>query len=131
MNEPLHLDFSETHKIGNLGIIANLVTTRKRSMGEKVMFFFTSVCDSVHRGVSVQGEGSLSRLEGGICPGGSLSQRPPYGNDWAVCILLECILVFPYIYSFLLYPHHLMLVNVKLDISGHKKVANFDGLIHL
>ena len=37
---------------------------------------------------------------GGLCPGGSLSGRvsiretPPYGNERAVRILLECILVF-------------------------------------
>ena len=36
------------------------------------------------QGVSVQGGGSLSRV------GGSLS---PYGNKWAVRILLKCILV--------------------------------------
>ena len=37
-------------------------------------------------------------LSGGLCPGGSLSGRPPdrdppYGNERAVRILLECILV--------------------------------------
>ena len=40
--------------------------------------------------------GSLSRgsLSGGLCPGCSLLGRPPpYCNRWAVCILLECILV--------------------------------------
>ena len=48
-------------------------------------------------GVSVQGVsgGSLSR---GVSVwaslfGGSLSWRPPCGNEGAVCILLECILV--------------------------------------
>ena len=69
-------------------------------------------CFSVHRGVlslcpvglcpgvgaSVQGvsvRGSLSRgsLSGGLCPAGSLSVRPPYGNERAVHILLKCILV--------------------------------------
>ena len=74
---------------------------------------FTSVCDSVHRGVSIQ-EGSLSEgvsvqgvsvqggpcprgvsvQRGGVCPsGGSLSGRSPYGYVRAVRILLECILV--------------------------------------
>ena len=46
---------------------------------------FARVCDSVHRG-------SLSR--GGSLLGRPPGQRPPYGNDRAVCILLECILVF-------------------------------------
>ena len=78
-------------------------------------YVFTRVCDSVHRGgvsasvpggsqsqgVSVQG-GSLSRRvtvqeglsPGGICPGESLSCKlPPYCNEQAVRILLECILV--------------------------------------
>ena len=63
---------------------------------------------SVQVGVSVQGGslGGLSRgrlcpggsLSGGLCRGfsvgGSLSWRPPYGNERVVCILLECILVF-------------------------------------
>ena len=42
--------------------------------------------------------GSLSRnsLSGGLCPGGiSVRETPPYGNAWAVHILLECILVSP------------------------------------
>ena len=34
--------------------------------------------------------------------------------------------VFPYICSFLIYWHHLMLKNVKLDPSGHKKII-FEG----
>ena len=42
--------------------------------------------------VSVQLRGTLSR-EGDLCPGDSLSGRPPYGNVRAVRILLECILV--------------------------------------
>ena len=34
-------------------------------------------------------------VQGGLCPGGSLSGRPPlYGKERAVCILLECFLVF-------------------------------------
>ena len=51
---------------------------------------FTPVCDSVHRGISVQGSlsGDLSpgiSLEGvsvqdGLCPGGSLSGRPRLGG---------------------------------------------------
>ena len=43
---------------------------------------------------SLLGGSPLSRGSG-LCPGGSLSERPPYGNKWAVHILLECILVFP------------------------------------
>ena len=31
--------------------------------------------------------------------------------------------VFPYIYSFLLYLQHVMLVNMKLDISGCNRIA--------
>ena len=31
--------------------------------------------------------------EGGLCTGGSLSGRPPYDEEWAVRILLECFLV--------------------------------------
>ena len=51
---------------------------------------------SLSRGVSVRG--SLSGV--GLCPGGgSLSWRPPYSNERAVRILLECILV---LWSFLL-----------------------------
>ena len=34
--------------------------------------------------------------------------------------------VFPHICSFLLYMHHMMLVNIKLDISGHKLIT-FQG----
>ena len=67
-------------------------------------YVFTRVCDSVHRGESV------SVLRGGLCPGGlslgglclgeSLSWRPPYGNERAVRILLECILVVEYKYIY-------------------------------
>ena len=53
-------------------------------------------------GGSLSGEGSLSRrglcprgsLGRGLCPGGWLLGRPPYGNERTVRILLECILVF-------------------------------------
>ena len=56
----------------------------------------------VPRGVSVQG-GSLSRE--GLCPearrlcqGDPPTETPLYGEQWAVCILLECVLVlmFPF-----------------------------------
>ena len=46
---------------------------------------FTPVCHSVHRGGSLSG-GYLSR-------GVSVRETPPYGNERAVRILLECILV--------------------------------------
>ena len=68
---------------------------------------------SVEEGVSVQGglcpgglcpgvsvqeglcpEGSLS---GGVCLGGFCQGYLPYGTEWAVHILLECILVFTYL----------------------------------
>ena len=46
---------------------------------------FLSVAPCSFQGVSIQG---------GLCPGGgSLSGRPPYSEERAVCILLECILV--------------------------------------
>ena len=70
---------------------------------------FTPVCDSVHGKVSVQGD--LCPRD--LCPGGSLQGGSlPRGvsvtethtsstvDEWAVRILLECILV-PYIFSFL------------------------------
>ena len=44
-------------------------------------------------GVSVQGEGVS------VQGGGSLSGRPPYSTEPAVCILLVCILVFFYKYA--------------------------------
>ena len=44
------------------------------------------------RGVSVHEV--FSDQEGGLCPGGSLSWRPPYGNERVVRILLECIPVY-------------------------------------
>ena len=59
---------------------------------------FRGVCLSTG-GVSVCPGGSLSRegvsVQGGsLYPGRwSLSRRPPYGCVWAVCILLECILL--------------------------------------
>ena len=50
---------------------------------------------SVQRGggLCAEGRGVSVQRGGGLCPGGSLSGRPPYGNEWAVSILLECILV--------------------------------------
>ena len=59
--------------------------------------------DSLSDGLCLGGlclEGSLSGglCLGGLCLGGSVRrpprQRPPYSNERAVCILLECILVF-------------------------------------
>ena len=47
--------------------------------------------------------GSLSRgvfVQGCLCQGDPpLRQRPPYGNEWAVHILLECILVIIYAHT--------------------------------
>ena len=46
------------------------------------------------KGVSVEGV-SVQRVSvQGFLSGGSLSGRPPYSKDWAVRILLECLLVF-------------------------------------
>ena len=41
-----------------------------------------------------------------------------------------CQLVFPEICSFLLYLHYMMLVNVKLDINGSKRITFEDYEIH-
>ena len=49
------------------------------------------------QGVSVQVGGSLSRgslTQEGLCLGVSVRETPQYGNEWAVHILLECILVY-------------------------------------
>ena len=59
---------------------------------------FTPVGHSVHRGVSVPACTTGHMTGGGLCPGkGGLSLllgRPPmYGNERAVRILPECILV--------------------------------------
>ena len=69
-------------------------------------YVFTRVCDSVQRGGSPSGGGFSVR--GDLCPrgvfvqgglsgaslsGGSLMKTPPYGNERAVRILLECSLV--------------------------------------
>ena len=68
---------------------------RPQTKFAKVMFSHLSVSHSVHRGVSVQMGRSLSR--------GSLSWRlPPYGNERAVRILLECILVLTFVRSFVM-----------------------------
>ena len=83
-----------------------IVTARNKG------YVFTGVCDSVHREslsqhaphVTLPG-GSLSRavsVQGGLCPGGLFPVWgglcfPPYGNERAVRILLECILVVMFI----------------------------------
>ena len=60
---------------------------------------------SLCRGASVQGVSvwgiSVQRdvSPGGLCQG-DLPQRPPYGNERAVGILLECILVNKWIFTF-------------------------------
>ena len=66
-------------------ITANeIITARKRSCG-KVLF--------LHLCVILLTGGSLSMGSGVSVQGGSLSGRPPYGTEWAIRILLECILV--------------------------------------
>ena len=85
---------------------------------------FTPVCHSVHWGlcpgwISVQGR-SLSRgdtVQWGLCPGESLSgggvsvrETPLYGKEWAVRILLECILVDLYLFQALL--------SIRLNINA-------------
>ena len=87
----------------------HFITARKRSLGQGNVF--TPVCHSVHRGrvsvwvISVQGGlcpgGSLSRWVsvqedlclGGLCSGSPCHRDPPYGKEQVVGILLECILV--------------------------------------
>ena len=50
------------------------------------------VCEgNVFTGVCLSTGGCI--YPGRSLPGGSLSGRPPYGNESTVCILLECILV--------------------------------------
>ena len=72
-----------------------IFTARKRSLRRLCFHRFLSV----HR---VAGGGGL-----GLCPGGSLSGRapPPYGNELAVRILLECILVESFESRQMSYPH--------------------------
>ena len=82
-----------------------IFTARKRSCG-KVMFLHLSVIlfrgggalssGSLSGGVSVQVSRGRVSVPGVSVQGGSLPRRPPtplYGNEWAVCILLECILI--------------------------------------
>ena len=72
--------------------------------------------------VSVQG----SSVQGGLCPGwGSVRENPPYGNERAVRILLECILVVkcgyinirfldPLVFVWFFFPMHLSTLLPKL-----------------
>ena len=54
---------------------------------------FTRVCDSVQGGSRSLSRGGVSVL-GGLCPGCLChGDPPPYGNERAVRILLECVLV--------------------------------------
>ena len=39
-------------------------------------------------------------------------------------------LIFPYIYNVLLYLHYMILVNVKLDVSGYKEIMFQGCIIH-
>ena len=76
-----------------------LITARKRSLGQGNVF--TPVCHSVHkeRGSLFQYESQVTWLgrsfcpEDSLCPRGSLSGRPPYGQQWSLRVLLVCILV--------------------------------------
>ena len=56
------------------------------------------VLGTLSRSVSVKGGGlpvwGVSIQEGDLCQWGLCQERPPYGNVRAVCILLECILVY-------------------------------------
>ena len=91
------------------------ITARKRSLGQGNIF--TNFCHSVHRqGVCIQESLPLGRsasrgvcIQGGLHPG-RLHQTlerlsPPYQilwdmiNEWAVRILLECILVYAHFVS--------------------------------
>ena len=58
-------------------------------------YVFTRVCVSVNGGGLGLCPGGVSVPQGsGLCPGGCLCHGdPPYGNERAVRILLECILV--------------------------------------
>ena len=84
------------------------ITARKRSLGQGNVF--TPLCHSVHRGDLCPSIHHRSHDQGGLCPGGSLprgslsrrgqslsrgvsSRETPPSNEWAVRILLECILV--------------------------------------
>ena len=93
----LHLSLSHSvHKAGGGGLCPSM-HNRSHDQGVSVHGEI-----SVQGGISVQVE-SLSRrvsVQGFSVWRGSLSRRPPkqrpltpYGNTWAVCILLECILV--------------------------------------
>ena len=109
----------------------------QRSCG-KVMFLHLSVIlftggfsvqgGSLSRGISVQGV-SLSRLgvsvwgvsvQGGLCQGDPL----PYGYVWAVCILLECILVSTII--FITYSQRTSQANYQL-VQECKEITRFLG----
>ena len=100
------MEFCQSEKVGTLNAFL-LPPATKLGQG----YVFTHVCDSVHgggaqslsrcpgggsvRGISVLGglcPGGLC-LEGDLCPGGVCHVCPPYGNERAVPILLECILV--------------------------------------
>ena len=83
-----------------------VITARKRSC-RKIMFLhlsatlFTGEGSLSSGGVGVGSvqprglcpAGGVSVQQGGLCLGGSLSGRPPYGKERAVRILLECVLV--------------------------------------
>ena len=74
-----------------IGNIANHATHFKGCVDDTITMHSSSMytaCSSLYRGVSVQ-----VVFVQGFSVWGSLSGRPPYGNEQAVRILLECILV--------------------------------------
>ena len=92
----LHIPFHIPHMHRNN---SNKIYRPQRSCG-KVMFSQVCVKNSVHRGGLCPSIHHRSHGQWvGLCPGGSLSRRsllgrlPLYGNERAVPILLECILV--------------------------------------
>ena len=70
-----------------------LITARKRSL--RRLCFHTCLSVILFTG------GSLSEWEG-LCPGGLSWRLPPYGNERAVRILLEYILVLTFVRSFVM-----------------------------
>ena len=71
------------------------ITARKQSLGQGNVF--TPVCHSVHRGGAFKGRGCLHPgvSAWGVSESGEGWADPPpeHCNKWAMCILLECILV--------------------------------------
>ena len=81
---------------------SRLLRQRAKVVNFKPQYFppANEVCEgNVFTGVFLfTGGGGGVSVQGGLCPVGAQSGRPPYGKERAVRILLECILVFFYIY---------------------------------